>query len=443
MAMASAGVIAASPVAPTLPALPDIQARAAHAVELAAATNPLIVWQQTITETMGSLQNLGVGISEAVPALLQGISNPEIYLEFVNIVALNTLNPVPLLTELVNFPANYGGVINTAFTDTLERMTTTAAMLPEVVFNTLRYLAAGQFVEAFAEADVYFVLNVLGAMRPLIPLFSIPSEFVASLPGAERLPALLDVVSEFAITKAAIAPFLTAVAQTAEIFDATRIALAAGDVPSAVVELVNLPAKVFNAFVNGYTPGFATGAWPGIINGGIVDYLTVTLPKQIADALTGPVEAANSIAAQGAPTEFNLDAETVTVNLASREGVSGTTNNGSGDGTVSGAAESDDVIDEEVTDDDVTDEQVTEDDVTEDGATEDGATEDDATDEDATDDVTDEDDAADDDATDDDATDDVTDEDDAADDDSTGDDDSDSDSDSSGSDSSAGSGSDS
>ena len=387
VAMASAGVIAVSPVTP---ALPDLQERAAHAaVALTAATNPLIVWQETITATMESLQTLGVGISESVPALLGAISNPEIYLELVNIIAQNTLNPIPLLTEIVNFPTNYGGVIDTALTDTIEHLTNTVMKFPTVLINTLRYLAEGQFVEAFAEADVYFVLDFLGALRPMIPLFSIPSDFLASLPGAERLPALLDVVSEFAVTKAAIAPFLTAVAQTAEIFDATRIALTAGDFQSAAIELVNLPAKVLNAFVNGYTPGFATGAWPGLINGGIVDYLTVTLPNQIAAALTGPVATATTTGAQGSPSDFSLSNDTVLVDVVSQKGLSGT--NGSGDGGAIGTGDDDetgvsddDAIDEDVTEEDVTKEDVIgEDDTSEEEVTGDeNVTEEDITDED-------------------------------------------------------------
>lgn len=361
VAMASAGVIAVSPVTP---ALPDLQERAAHAaVALTAATNPLIVWQETITATMESLQTLGVGISESVPALLGAISNPEIYLELVNIIAQNTLNPIPLLTEIVNFPTNYGGVIDTALTDTIEHLTNTVMKFPTVLINTLRYLAEGQFVEAFAEADVYFVLDFLGALRPMIPLFSIPSDFLASLPGAERLPALLDVVSEFAVAKAAIAPFLTAVAQTAEIFDATRIALTAGDFQSAAIELVNLPAKVLNAFVNGYTPGFATGAWPGLINGGIVDYLTVTLPNQIAAALTGSVATATTTGAQGSPSDFSLSNDTVLVDVVSQKGLSGT--NGSGDDGAIGTGDDDEtgVSDDDAIDEDVTEEDVTKEDV--------------------------------------------------------------------------------
>lgn len=66
VAMASAGVIAVSPVSPPLPNIEDVQERVSQAVvQLTAATNPLVVWQQTIAASLTNLQALATGAQGA------------------------------------------------------------------------------------------------------------------------------------------------------------------------------------------------------------------------------------------------------------------------------------------------------------------------------------------------------------------------------------------
>jgi hypothetical protein len=217
VAMASAGVIAVSPVTPPMPNIQDVQERVSQAVvQLTAATNPLVVWQQTIATSLTNLQALATGSQGAFGALGQQLATGAIFQEIANVLVLNTLNPGPLLDQILNFQTRFGPTIELALNDTLTRLGTAAEQLPGVLQESLTYLSQGQFVEAFSKINGWFVLRVLGGIRPLIPILSIPAQFVGSLPGVERLDNLLDVVSEFAVAKAIFEPLIGGLLQTAD-----------------------------------------------------------------------------------------------------------------------------------------------------------------------------------------------------------------------------------
>ena len=316
VAMASAGVIAVSPVTPPMPNIQDVQERVSHAaVQLTAAANPLVVWQQTIATSLTNLQALATGSQDAFGALGQQLATGRIFQEIANVLVLNTLNPGPLLDQILNFQTRFGPTIELALNNTLTGLNTAASQLPGVLQESLTYLSQGQFVEAFSKINGWFVLRVLGGIRPLIPILSIPSQFVGALPGVDRLDNLLDVVSEFALAKAIFEPLIGAALQTAEIFDATRAALTAGDIETAANELVNLPARVANALLNGITPAGTTAQWQGLIRGGLGTYLLVTLPNQITAALTPPA------APPAGPASASFGGgETFALNIAGPEG---------------------------------------------------------------------------------------------------------------------------
>jgi hypothetical protein len=321
VAMASAGVIAVSPVTPPMPNIQDVQERVSQAVvQLTATANPLVVWQQTIATSLTNLQALATGSQGAFGALGQQLATGAIFQEIANVLVLNTLNPGPLLDQILNFHTRFGPTIELALNDTFTRLGDAAEQLPGVLQESLTYLSQGQFVEAFSKINGWFVLRVLGGIRPLIPILSIPAQFVGGLPGVDRLDNLLDVVSEFALTKAIFEPFVGAALQTAEIFDAARIALTAGDFGTAVSELVNLPARVADALLNGITPAGTTTQWQGLIRGGLGTYLMVTLPNQIAAALTPPAPVVNNALAEGGPNAFSFGGDTFTISTGPEGG---------------------------------------------------------------------------------------------------------------------------
>jgi hypothetical protein len=303
VAVASAGIIAVNPVTP---ALPDIQERA---VQLSAFANPLLEVQDTLGDTVTNLLKLGTNSGSALTQLGQSLVNPGLYAEFAEFVSSNALNPLPLLTELVNFPSNYGQLILEGNQASFTALQTALANLPTKLQNTINYLGQGQFVEAFSEMNIWFLVELLERPgRPLFPLFAIPGDIAASLPGGERLSIIFDTLltrgTATNITKALLAPPITAVLQAAEILDDARAAIQAGDNETAVGLLVNMPIKVVNAFVNGFVPDFPTrSTFPGILSdGGLFDYFMVDLPKAIATALTAQPQAPAATLAAPAAT---------------------------------------------------------------------------------------------------------------------------------------------
>ncbi|KUI45458.1 hypothetical protein AU198_17805 [Mycobacterium sp. GA-1199] len=341
--MASAGVIAVSPVAPPMPTVQDVQERVAHAaVQLTAASNPLLVWGQAIANTFGSLETLTGDATNANLNLLRELSTGYIFREAANVLILNTLNPGPLLDQVLNFNSNFGPVITSALEGTFEGLRLAAEQFPGVITESLNHLSNGEFFEAFSKVNGWFVLRVLGGVRPLIDVFSIPADFVGALPGAEKLPALLDVISEFGVTKAIFEPIIGSIVQSTEIFDATREALAAGNITDAITNLVNLPVLALNALVNGFTPATSPSEWQGLLDRGLFTYLAVTLPNQIANAIAPP--APSSLSALGGPGEFRFGGDLVPVSLADKgegedEGAGEGEGSAAGEGVGEGAAE--------------------------------------------------------------------------------------------------------
>lgn len=156
------------------------------------------------------------------------------------------------------------------------------------------------------ELNNYFVLSLLNSLRPLstatpagvIPLLSIPGDLLGGLPGFNRIDDLVNSFGEQGAARAYIGPFLTAGFQLAQVLDDTLAAVQAGDAALAVNELVNLPARVVNAFVNGFTPVFSPGEWPSLLSGatlltgsntapGGFQYSLVTAVNDIIRALGG------------------------------------------------------------------------------------------------------------------------------------------------------------
>jgi hypothetical protein len=83
---------------------------------------------------------------------------------------------------------------------------------------------------------------------------------------------------------------------------------------------VNLPARVTNGLLNGITPAGTTAQWQGLIRGGLGTYLLVTLPNQIATALTPPAPVVNNALAESGPTAFSFGGDTLTISTGPEGG---------------------------------------------------------------------------------------------------------------------------
>ncbi|GAT07550.1 hypothetical protein [Mycolicibacterium novocastrense] len=146
-----------------MPTVQDVQERVAHAaVQLTAASNPLLVWGQAIANTFGSLETLTGDATNANLNLLRELSTGYIFREAANVLILNTLNPGPLLDQVLNFNSNFGPVITSALEGTFEGLRLAAEQFPGVITESLTHLSKGEFFEAFSKVNGWFVLRVLG-----------------------------------------------------------------------------------------------------------------------------------------------------------------------------------------------------------------------------------------------------------------------------------------
>jgi uncharacterized membrane protein YgcG len=302
VAMASAGALVVTPVTPALPEL--IEQRA---VELAAFTNPLVTLQQTIANTfnnLGALTTASAGVTGNAAAAL---TNPAVYAQIANFIAANATNPGPLLAQLANFNTNFGSIIGNASAGSNAALQESLALLPATLTNAFNFLRSGQFVEAFSELNIYFLVRLIERPgNPLVPIFSIPGDIAAALPGGQIVANVLDSLLTRGVfsglTRALFVAPITATLQVAEILDAVRASVVVGDFGTALSELINMPIKVANAFVNGYVPNFPTRSlFQGLLSpNGPLDYFLNDLPNAIFTALNASV--APPVAPPVAPT---------------------------------------------------------------------------------------------------------------------------------------------
>ena len=325
LAVASASVIAVNPVTPSLPAVPQPE------VALAAFTNPLIVLQETLTKTFTNLNTLGTGIPAASTALGGALTNPAVLAQLANLVTANATNPTAALTQLLNFQATYGDKIATALQGSSTIAQTNLANLPTIAQNTLNYLATGQFVEAFSEVNIYFLVQLLERPGvPLFPLFTIPGDVAAALPAGQILANVLDAVLTRGIatglTRALFVAPITTALFIAETLDHVQASFKAGDTEAALSELVSAPVGLVDAFLNGYVPDFPSRSpFAGLLSpNGFFDYFLVDVPNAIAKGLTTPIvptttatsiAAASTALAPTSPTDIGVGGDTVLLKL--------------------------------------------------------------------------------------------------------------------------------
>ncbi|QYL21851.1 hypothetical protein [Mycolicibacterium diernhoferi] len=307
VAVASAGALAVNPVVatPAMPTLTDI--RSAAAVELSAFENPLEVLAATISKTVGLTAGLGGDVIQASGQVLRGLGNPALHAEFAAFVRSTLSNPLVIAGEVVRAPFEYGGRLLAAVQDLVGANLAALAHLPGVLQKSLTFVSQGRFLEAYGEINTWFLVDVLGDGRAtLLDAFAIPGDFADAI-GAHALARVFDSVlnrnTVGNLGRALLGPLVTAIIQTTEILDATRGALASGDLAGVASALLNAPAKIANAFINGYVPEFTVDpqwppqVFPGLLSErGTLDFFLVQIPKAIAAALAPPAPAVAPLA---------------------------------------------------------------------------------------------------------------------------------------------------
>ncbi|MGE2834978.1 hypothetical protein [Mycobacterium sp. SMC-4] len=343
--MVTAGALAVTPVTvtPTTTTLPDPQV--ASMVHLSAFENPLTLWVTTISNTLVTSGGLGLNFVEQVTELGQTLGNPDLQREFVSSLVGTIADPANILRQTFGFPAEYGSRIMAALQSSGGASSDAFSKLPAALSASLGYLLRGEFLLAFGEINHWFLTDGLSDGRgALLDALRIPGDFLESI-GLDPLARILGtswmdegttgpgygagllsrgVIGNFG--RALLAPAVTAIFQTMEILDEAREALFSGDLVTLASAVINAPAKIINAFLNGYEPAFKSDpdhpynvpgapgqSFPGLLSPtGTFDFFFVQIPQQIARALKmeKPVAAPEAAAARIALAESSSPADT-------------------------------------------------------------------------------------------------------------------------------------
>ncbi|MGW4097034.1 hypothetical protein [Mycobacterium sp. NPDC004974] len=279
VALVGAGAIAVSPLAPPVPDvhLPAIDVSSA-AVNLTAAANPLELWADVIG---AAFQNLG-GLGGQVAA-----------------------DPAPVLRQIIANQLHSANVLSESTQQLIEGMTT--ALDPESFMSFQAAVKAATDLIAAGNLQMGFAALISSPLMLGLPLLS----FVGNqwLPGAwsviaqpfANLANMVKLLPEGApalLLNGVLSPLMATAAAGGYVLENLADATNSGDVADFVTTLVNSPATLTGALLNGFSiengdgmpPTFTAGilsAAQGFIPGGTISTLLSTL-SQIADSLATP-----------------------------------------------------------------------------------------------------------------------------------------------------------
>ncbi|KIU18906.1 hypothetical protein TL10_01375, partial [Mycolicibacterium llatzerense] len=286
MALIGASAIALSPivVAPQQVHLPAIPV-SSLATTLTASVNPISEWAKVLTTTFNNVSALGQQV---------------------------WADPAPILKQIIINQLGYAHTIATDLGAAGNSFVTAVKALPPAFQQAAQQLAAGQISGGLNTAYTAMLNLVISPGFALLQgqMLNIPGQVMQHITDVVKLgPALLVGVGFSALGM--VGSVESAFGDTAQaVYDGVR----AGNFAAAVNAIVNAPAVLTNAFLNGYSP--ATGLW-GLLTpgGGLLPVLAVAVRQAIAQALGAPVPPAAKVAdtAPSAVPSAALSGATVTL----------------------------------------------------------------------------------------------------------------------------------
>jgi hypothetical protein len=286
IALVGAGAIIASPVfvAPAEVHIPATHV-SATSVELAALTNPVTEWVQVLQTSVTNLATLGMQVqSDPAPILQQFITNQ-------------------LASLAIAAPA-----LEQAFGSVVSGVTA----IPAALITAANQLAAGHFNDA---VQTVFQAGLALVLGPAISLLSLPVIITTATQNFANVVAAIPNVL-LPIGLSAIAPIGGAVAAFGASGQAFVDAVGTGDAEAAINAIVNAPAAMTDAILNGIpaqgTVGLLT-PYSGPFSSGLIATL-LNARDTFAQALGAPVPPALSATSEVAhvPTV----AKTITLSTA-------------------------------------------------------------------------------------------------------------------------------
>lgn len=301
IALVGASVIAISPITVT-PSLPDIHVPTINAssleVQLAGVVNPIgdpfSAWFNTAVNAVeGAVGIGGQVLGNGAPVLTQVLANQ-----------LGYLNQIG--TAFQNVGVGWDAFVNST--------------LPFYLDYAGMFLRDGQIGEAFSWGVVYPVVGALTTLFPMIDFLSFPGQIAQNVTNVlKAVPTAIQWIGLGAILTLTD-PLHAFGRQLQGLVDSLK----AGDPLSAVNAVLNIPAAMTNAFMNGLLRPYV-----GDANTGLIGFLTVGLPRMIANAIKPPAPPVAPTAVESAPDTLVADiastaisapagARTVTLTLDSK-----------------------------------------------------------------------------------------------------------------------------
>lgn len=228
-ALLTAGAIALSPimVAPVADHLPALHMSNA-ATTLTASVNPIQEWVDVLNTTFANISALGTVVQA---------------------------DPTPILDQLLANQTAYLTTTWGALSDAGGSVVAGLAAIPQALLTAGEQLAAGKIADA---TDTVFQAGISLVLAPpigLLPIFNIPGQITQNV--ANVLTALPNALLPIGL--AAISPIAGVFGAVGDTGQAVFDALKAGDIPAALGAIVNAPAVVTNALLNGYEPRGTVG----------------------------------------------------------------------------------------------------------------------------------------------------------------------------------------
>jgi len=284
IAMASAGVIALSPL--TIPS-PDLHlsaptaAVATRTVDLTAFVNPIAVWGDVLTTTLTDIGKLGQEYAA---------------------------DPFPILRQLITNQMSYVGETVSIVQGMANGFRYWANTVPGQLQTIGQQLATGHISDAVMTGNSLFVNAVAATFFPLLR-FDIPQKMAQNFANVVKAITPVATGVGFALLST-VYEGNKALADTAQKFyDAVK----SGDLVTSLSELINAPANVIGGVLNGY--GTDKGIFGIFGSYGVVNAVLNGL-KTIANAIKPPAPEAPVASTAGSSAAATAVTDTATKALA-------------------------------------------------------------------------------------------------------------------------------
>lgn len=307
VALVGAASIAVMPIQPSNPLLsgPAVPAISSQAFTLTAQTNPIALWASVVT---GAVNNVG-GLGQDVLS-----------------------DPAPILRQLLKNQIGYLGTAVGAGKSVVDGVVqylspSNPYSLPASIDTALGQLRSGQVAEAFITLSGALIstpiMMILGLPLAGSGLLDVPVKMAQNF--ADVVATVLSLNTALPLLSSALGPIVGAVDALGGSLQDVVGALGSGRLVDALTAVVNIPAQLTGAILNGYTDVQGV-AHPGLLTfsndafgGGLLQTLLVTIPRAVAAALGAtpatPVAAATADAADAVSTPLAAGAKMVTLTV--------------------------------------------------------------------------------------------------------------------------------